>query len=116
MSEDNLFEFEGPNLVSDFSFSRTRNGTTLTLAFTTAEGRRRLLFENPEPVAVLFGIVETEQVWVSADRSVDPGRVKVEYWTDGYHEFTADSVVDLEAPTYDTKPDTQVHELIRGKT
>jgi len=114
MAERNLFEFEGPGLVSDFSYSRTRTGATLSLSFTTSQGRRRLLFENPEPVVELFAIVETEQVWVSADRSVDPGRIKVEYWTDGYHEFSADSVVDLEAPSYDTKPDTPVHELTRG--
>jgi len=116
MDERNIFEFDGPTVVSDFAYSRTRNGSTLSLTFTSAEGRRRLLFENPEPVEELFAIIETDQVWVSADRSITPGRIKVEYWTDGYHEFSADSVVDLEAPSYDTNPDTPVHELNRGRS
>jgi hypothetical protein len=116
MATGNLFEFEGPQLVREFSFRRSAEGSRLVLAFETDHGSARLLLLNPQPVADLFSIIGAEQVWISIeeDSSGGPGQVKVEAWHEGFLEFHADDVVDLHAASYDTLPETPVGSLAEG--
>ena len=107
MDEGNLFEFEGTGLVRLMTFSRTLRGLRLLVCFETPQGAFRLVFENPEPHDALLGLLEAEQVWIYQDRDNEStaGRIRVTYWCDGFREFFADAVDDLDSASYSTHPD-----------
>ena len=70
-----------------------------------AAARARGELVNPEPEHELFNIVQAEEVWIYEDEPEGmPGRIKVEYWVDGFCQFSADSVTDLVDHSYDTDP------------
>ena len=105
MADENLFQFVGPDLVRDFAFTRLPVRSQLTLTFAVHGRESHLLFVNPEPEHELFDIMKAEEVWIYEDEPPGvPGRIKVEYWVDGFYQFSADSVTDLGDHTYDTDP------------
>jgi len=115
MTDEILFEFEGADLVVEFGLSRTREATDLVLKLATSGGARRLRFTNPQPADALYPIVDADQVWISTDRSGEEsvGGVRVEYWHGAFGQFTADSVVDLDAASYSTNPDIPIDATTR---
>ena len=115
MADEILFEFEGADLVVEFALNRSRDSTGLVLEFATSRGARRLRFTDPQPADALYPIVDAEQVWISIDRGGEKntGGVRVEYWNGAFGQFTAASVVDLDAASYSTNPDNPVAAVTR---
>jgi hypothetical protein len=113
MDQGNLFEFEGAELVAAMDLRRSQGRLRLTVTFTTPDGYRRLRFDNPDPLDEVFPIVDAEQAWVYLlpSEPAQPGRIKVEYYAGEFHEFTAETVLDLDPAFYDTKPDLAVEDL-----
>jgi hypothetical protein len=106
MTQESLYQFTGGDLVREFAYDRSGDRPSLVLTFVGQEGRARLLFVNPYPEDELFSILSADEVWIYED---DPdgqtGRIKVEYWVNGFCQFTADNLVDMEeASNYDTDP------------
>jgi len=115
MAPGNLYEFSGPDLVKEIHFSKPMGANHLTITFACSEGERRLFFENPRPLDDVFPIVSAEQVWIHAESPGGPAQqVVVEYWVKGFCQFVADSVVDADIASYDTRPDTPVALLLAG--
>ena len=98
MASQNLFEFDGQDLVREFSFRRSGTWSRLTLTLASDRRTRRLLFENPRPLEVLFSIIDADQIWIweqEGNEDSDAGRFKVEFWKEEFFHFTADSVIDI---------------------
>jgi hypothetical protein len=105
VSQESLFQFTGHRLVRNFGFDRSGEVARLILMIRAQEGRARLLLINPEPLEDLFAIIWADELWIYADEPEgEPGRIKVEFWVDGFCQFTADSVVDLDKNGYETDP------------
>jgi hypothetical protein len=114
MKDRVLFEFEGVEVVRQFSLYRSSRGHELVLTLATGDDRRSLRLINPRPVARLYGIVDAEQVWVSIDPDPagESGGVKVEFWHGGFGQFTADAVIELESPAYETSQDRPLGDMV----
>jgi hypothetical protein len=113
VGQGNLFELEGPELVAGVDLRRSQGRVRVTVTFLTADGHRRLRFDGPDPLEEVFPIVDAEQVWVYLlePQPGQPLRTTVEYFAGDYHEFAVDAVVDLDPPSYDTRPDTPLAAL-----
>ncbi len=106
LSREILYQFTGVDVVREFTLDRSDDQLRLTFTFKGREGEAQLLFVNAFPVDGVYSILEADEVWIlDDDEFIDGGRIKVEYWVDGLHQFTADNVFDLEEAEYDFQQD-----------
>jgi len=109
LSREILYQFTGFEVVREFSLDRTDDQLRLSFTFKGREGEAQLLFVNAFPVDDIYSILDADEVWIFDDEDFqDVGRIKIEYWVDGLHQFTADNVFDLEEAEYEFEHDDDV--------
>ena len=106
MSREILYQFTGFEVVREFSLDRRDDQLRISFTFKGREGEAQLLFVNAFPIDDIYSILEADAVWLFDDDDFTTvGRIKVEYWVDGLHQFTADNVFDLEEAEYEFEQD-----------
>ena len=105
MADANLFEVEGRGVVRAVTLASSEEGLRLMVVLSTRGATRRLVFTNPHPLHDLGRLASAEHVWAFANPEPDPGAVVLAFWNGSISEIAAESMEDLDAPGYSTRPE-----------